>query len=399
MERTTRASVGACPASPTSSSCSTAGTRRETADEWDAVGLAAGDPDADVRRVLLAVDPVLPVAGEAADWDADLLVTHHPLFLRGVHGVAETTPKGRTLADPDPGRLRPAHRPHQRRPRQRRGLRRAGPRPRPARRPTGRGRAARRSTRSSSSSRSATPSAVRAALAEAGAGQIGDYDPASFTVGRRGAVPAAGRAPTRRSAASATLEVVDEAPDRGGAAPGRVGPRSSRAMLAAHPYEEVAYDVVELADPGTAATGAGRIGDVDETTLGAFADTVAQALPATARGVLVGGDPDRVVRRVAVTGGAGDFLLDRGAAPAAPTSTSPATCATTWRASSSRRAARRWSTSSHWAAEWTWLPELAARLRRGPGRYGGDPGQHALHRRVAGPPSTDPRPEPPEEPA
>ena len=48
--------------------------------------------------MLLAVDPVLPVAREAAEWDADLLLTHHPLFLRGVHGVAETTPKGRTLA-------------------------------------------------------------------------------------------------------------------------------------------------------------------------------------------------------------------------------------------------------------------------------------------------------------
>src|SRR6188472_495665 len=69
----------------------------ETAEEWDAVGLAAGDPESDVRRILLAVDPVLPVADEAAGWDADLLITHHPLF-RGVHGVAETTPKGRTLA-------------------------------------------------------------------------------------------------------------------------------------------------------------------------------------------------------------------------------------------------------------------------------------------------------------
>src|SRR3954451_23012355 len=70
----------------------------ETAAGWDAVGLAAGDPDADVRRILLAVDPVGPVALEASEWDADLLLTHHPLFLRGVHGVAETTPKGRTLA-------------------------------------------------------------------------------------------------------------------------------------------------------------------------------------------------------------------------------------------------------------------------------------------------------------
>src|SRR3954468_22033348 len=70
----------------------------ETAAGWDAVGLAAGDPDADVRRILLAVDPVGPVALEASEWYADLLLTHHPLFLRGVHGVAETTPKGRTLA-------------------------------------------------------------------------------------------------------------------------------------------------------------------------------------------------------------------------------------------------------------------------------------------------------------
>src|SRR3954467_536826 len=70
----------------------------ETADDWDAVGLAAGDPQAEVRRVLLAVDPAPPVAREAAEWGADLLLTHHPLLLRGVHGIAEDTPKGRTLA-------------------------------------------------------------------------------------------------------------------------------------------------------------------------------------------------------------------------------------------------------------------------------------------------------------
>src|ERR1700712_5365310 len=70
----------------------------ESAEEWDAVGLAAGDPGAVFRRILLAVDPVGPTADEAATWGADLLLTHHPLFLRGVHGVAETTPKGRTLA-------------------------------------------------------------------------------------------------------------------------------------------------------------------------------------------------------------------------------------------------------------------------------------------------------------
>lgn len=64
------------------------------AESWDAVGLVCGDPDAAVRRVLFAIDPVLAVVDEAVRWGADLLVTHHPLLLRAVHGVPATDPKG-----------------------------------------------------------------------------------------------------------------------------------------------------------------------------------------------------------------------------------------------------------------------------------------------------------------
>lgn len=65
-----------------------------TAEGWDAVGLVAGDPAAPVRKVLFAVDPVTAVVDQAIEWGADLLVTHHPLFLRGVSSVAATTFKG-----------------------------------------------------------------------------------------------------------------------------------------------------------------------------------------------------------------------------------------------------------------------------------------------------------------
>jgi dinuclear metal center YbgI/SA1388 family protein len=65
-----------------------------SAAEWDRVGLVTGDPDQPVRRILFAVDPTLGVIDEAVSWDADLLVTHHPLLLRGVHSVATTTAKG-----------------------------------------------------------------------------------------------------------------------------------------------------------------------------------------------------------------------------------------------------------------------------------------------------------------
>ncbi|WP_308250691.1 Nif3-like dinuclear metal center hexameric protein, partial [Nonomuraea rhizosphaerae] len=67
------------------------------AESWDAVGLVCGDPARRVRRVLFAVDPVAVVAEEAVEWGADLVVTHHPLYLRGTTSVAATTPKGRLI--------------------------------------------------------------------------------------------------------------------------------------------------------------------------------------------------------------------------------------------------------------------------------------------------------------
>jgi dinuclear metal center YbgI/SA1388 family protein len=68
-----------------------------TAMEWDRVGLVAGDLEQPVRLVHFAVDPTLAVVREAVDAGANLLVTHHPLLLRGIHSVATTSAKGETL--------------------------------------------------------------------------------------------------------------------------------------------------------------------------------------------------------------------------------------------------------------------------------------------------------------
>jgi dinuclear metal center YbgI/SA1388 family protein len=69
----------------------------ERAEQWDAVGLVCGDPDAEVSQVLFAVDPVQEVADEAVRTGAQLLVTHHPLYLRGTTTVAATGFKGRVV--------------------------------------------------------------------------------------------------------------------------------------------------------------------------------------------------------------------------------------------------------------------------------------------------------------
>jgi dinuclear metal center YbgI/SA1388 family protein len=69
----------------------------DTAQSWDQVGLVSGDPAQPVGRVHFAVDPTLAVIEEARALGADLLVTHHPLLLRGIHSVATTGAKGASV--------------------------------------------------------------------------------------------------------------------------------------------------------------------------------------------------------------------------------------------------------------------------------------------------------------
>ena len=68
-----------------------------TAADWDAVGPVCGDPATEVRTILLAIDPLEAVVDEALTLGADLLITHHPVYLRGTSTVWAGTPKGRLV--------------------------------------------------------------------------------------------------------------------------------------------------------------------------------------------------------------------------------------------------------------------------------------------------------------
>jgi dinuclear metal center YbgI/SA1388 family protein len=331
----------------------------ETADSWDAVGLVYGDPGAEVKKVLFAVDPAPAVAEEAADWGADLLVVHHPLFLKPVHGVAATTPKGRTLAtlakagcglltahtnaDQAVGgvsealatalgltELRPLH--------------------------VATGAAVDKLTVYVPADAAAP---LRAAMAEAGAGRIGAYDFASFSSTGQGRFrPLDGAEPTIGTVGE--IETVDEVRIEVVLDRALRGPVVT-AMLAAHPYETPAYDVVQLADPESSTAGTGRVGVIERTSLQEFAKAVVAALPDTAHGVRIAGDAERSVRRVAVCGGAGDFLLDEIARSDADVYVTsdlrhhPA-------AEFVEKAGPALVDVAHWAAEWTWLPVVEARM-------------------------------------
>lgn len=65
--------------------------------DWDNVGLLCGSANAPVTKALIALDPFEHVCKEAADWGAELIVTHHPLIYQGLKSVTDDTSIGRGI--------------------------------------------------------------------------------------------------------------------------------------------------------------------------------------------------------------------------------------------------------------------------------------------------------------
>ena len=63
----------------------------DAAEEWDNVGLLVGDKNAEVSRVLLALDVTPEVVGEAKDVGAELIVSHHPVIFSPLHTLRPGT--------------------------------------------------------------------------------------------------------------------------------------------------------------------------------------------------------------------------------------------------------------------------------------------------------------------
>jgi len=65
--------------------------------DWDNVGLLCGSRNTQVTKVLVALDPFEHVCQEAADWGAQLIVTHHPLIFQALKSVTDDTSIGRGI--------------------------------------------------------------------------------------------------------------------------------------------------------------------------------------------------------------------------------------------------------------------------------------------------------------
>lgn len=337
--------------------------------DWDAVGLVCGDPDAQIDKILLAVDPVHATVEEALDVGSDLLVTHHPLLLEGVHGVAATDPKGRLVhrlitggcalfvahtnadvassgvSDALAGAI------------DLRELQPLAPDPTEvwiklvAFVPT------------------SGADALVHTLAAAGAGAFGAYDRCAWLMTgegtfrpRHGANPTIGAVGTVERVGETRIEMV---------LPGARREAVVAALRRTHPYEEPAFDLFRLDRSVAPTRGTGRIGRLDAPVrLAELVRHVAAVLPGTAAGVRATGAPDTVVSTVAVCGGSGgayaELAREAGADAYVTADLRHHIVSEVVERSAGKPELQpplALIDVSHWASEWPWLPVVAERLR------------------------------------
>lgn len=271
--------------------------------EGDKIGLQLGTLQKEIRKVLVALDVTEEVVDEAISVDANLIVAHHAIIYRPIAKLDTSTPAGRLyeklikndiavyishtnldvaedgmndwMADligiDTEGRL-PLDEVHTDKlyklvvfvPKDYRDR-------------------------------------VLEAVWQAGAGGIGNYSHCSFNLEGTGTFrPLEGADPFIGS--TGKLEQVEEVRIET-IVPYSVHRAVIQAMLKAHPYEEVAYDLYPLELKGRS-FGLGRVGKLSApTTLGELADKVKKAFDVPF--VRVVGDLQRSVSKAAVLGGSG----------------------------------------------------------------------------------------------
>lgn len=238
-------------------------------ESWDASGLIAGASEQPVATILLAVDAVAETVDEAVERGAGVLLTHHPLLLRGVTTIASSTYKGALLQKliKNDCALLAAH----------------------------------------------TNADVVA-------------DGTSAVLARR-------------------LGLTDVSPI---------------VVSKEQPLRDV--------DPEAPLAGIGRVGTLPQPVrLGDLARALGTILPATATGVRVAGEFDRLVQRVALCGGAGDSLTGEAAVQASDvyiTSDLRHHPASEFVEQARLGDGPALIDTSHWASEWLWLDVAAEQLRR-----------------------------------
>jgi len=280
---------------------------RSLAEEWDNVGLLIGSPAQDVHKVLVTLDVTAAVVDQAVACGADMIVSHHPLVFKPLRNIRTDLPQGNLIAKILCHGIAvfAAH------------------------------------TNLDSAQNGVNDilaktlgltdiqlltvdtteelfklvvfvpathaQVVQDAIHRAGAGHIGQYSHCMFkTEGTGTFLPLEGASPFigQQGKVEQVQEIRMET-----IVPAKLRRRVINALLKAHPYEEVAYDLYLLANQG-ARYGLGRIGNLAEATnLSDLAAMVKEQLKTDF--VKVVGSAQQKVLTIAVCGGSGAGLLHK----------------------------------------------------------------------------------------
>ncbi|NLK01427.1 MAG: Nif3-like dinuclear metal center hexameric protein [Clostridia bacterium] len=272
--------------------------------DWDNVGLQMGSPNEKVRKILVTLDITTDVVDEAVEMGADMIVAHHPLIFKPLDRIRSDTHIGSNLSKLVKNDIQ-VYVAHTNLDRSAEGvshhlakalglnnlevLDAGGPKlykivvfvPK------------------------GYEDSIRDAMGKAGAGWIGNYSHCTYQVAGTGTFkPLAGADPFIGS--TGELEKVEEYRLET-IVPQHFKKQVLKAMMEAHPYEEVAHDIYPLGNKQWN-TGLGILGYLGAPmTLEDFANKVKDELDIGYLKIV--GLPQEQVQKVAVCGGSGGNLI------------------------------------------------------------------------------------------
>ena len=279
------------------------------AEEWDNVGLQVGDPRSSIKKVLITLDLTGDVVHEAIEQRVDMIITHHPLIFKPLRNIRWDLDIGSLIKKIIEHGIH-VYSVHTNLDKAESGLNDMLAE-----------RLSLEDTQVLSPSNEERlykfvvfvpqgyESNIRDALASQGAGWIGDYSHCTFSTQGIGTFkPLEGTKPFLGEMGK--LEYVDELRVETIISSKNLS-KTIKAVLRAHPYEEVAYDIYPLENHGQE-FGLGRIGMLDQPLAHyEFLNKIKRDL--NIQHLRIAGEPKNLIKKVAICAGSGAEFIHKAA--------------------------------------------------------------------------------------
>lgn len=275
------------------------------AEKWDKIGLQIGDPDSMIKKVMVSLDATLPVIEEGIREKIDLIIVHHTPLFNPLETIRWDQPRGKLIKKLVESNIN-LYCAHTNLDSVRGGVNDILAEKLELKDiqvlttgwqeeyykivvfvPQG------------------YEDQVRSAMGRQGAGHIGNYSDCTYQVFGTGTFrplegtnPFIGETGRLEKAEEYRIETIVPQEKLEGVL---------KAMVEAHPYEEVAYDIYPLANSGDY-SGLGRIGDLEKAlTLGQLIEKVKEVL--NTEDIRFVGEINTPIQRIALCGGSGASLI------------------------------------------------------------------------------------------